>query len=324
MKQYIAFICAILLLLLCSCQHQTPHAEMPADNPPSSEQENVKGENTPPKEEKNPIQTMEKLAEVDGVISVTKQTFSRDIKDAVAYKVLYESEHGKLSADVVLPDDYAKENKNATVLIYFPEVGTFIETLASNYAQNDVIVIRPYSRGHDESEGMRDVGGARDLADAQTLLKIFDSASFIENSKIFVAGSGEGSVNALRLFAEDSEKRISGCAVIDGITDLPAYCDFRGDGVKNLFGALIGKTVEEAPEEYAMRSAVTFAEKLDRPVLLLHYTQTPLFTVEQTDALYALLQDRNDACTYHKINALSSDFYGEGLQRLLSWMNQYD
>ena len=203
-------------------------------------------------------------------------------------------------------------------------MGTNIGDLASNYALNDIIVIRPYARGYDDSEGMRDLGGPKDLSDSQKLLKIFDSASFIENSKIFVAGSSEGSVNALRLFAEDTDKRISGCAVVDVIADLPAFGDFRGSGVQNLFTSLIGKTYEEAPEEYDLRSAVKFSEKLDRPILLLHFLQSPIMSVEQTDALYELIKDANKDCAYYKIDALSGDFGGESLQRLLSWMNKYD
>lgn len=324
MKKYIALICAILMLLLTACNNQTPPDETPTDAPTQSEQPTDNGETTPPPEEKNPINTMEKLADVDGVISVTKQTFSQQIKGAVAYKVLYESENGKLAADVVLPNDYANENKHYPVLIYFPQVGTHIESLASNYALNDIIVIRPYARGYDESEGVRDLGGKNDLADSKKLLEIFDSAIFIENSKIFVAGSSEGSVNALRLFAEDTDKRISGCAVVDVIADLSSFGDFRGAGVQNLFTSLIGKTYEEAPEEYDLRSAVKFSDKLDRPILILHFLQNPLFSVEQTDAIYDLIKDVNKECTYHIIDALSGDFGGESLQRLLSWINKYD
>lgn len=324
MKKYIALICAILMLLFTACNNQTPLSETPTDTPSQSEEPTDNSETTPPAEEKNPINTMEKLAGVDGVLSVTKQNFTSQIKGAVAYKVLYESENGKLAADVVLPDDYADENKHYPVLIYFPQIGTYIDSLAANYALNDIIVIRPYARGYDESEGVRDLGGKKDLADSQKLLEIFDSASFIEKSKIFVAGSSEGSVNALRLFAEDTDKRISGCAVVDVIADLPAFGDFRGAGVQNLFASLIGKTYEEAPEEYDLRSAVKFSDKLDRPILILHFLQSPIMSVEQTDALYDLIKDTNKECTYHKIDALSGDFGGESLQRLLSWINKYD
>lgn len=338
MKKYIALICLLLILSLTSCSDQNSNVEKTTDNTIPSQQiqntEETKNSEYTEKitensesdvvEKVNPINTMEKLSDVDGVVSVTKQTFSRQINGAVAYKVLYESENGKLDADVVLPRDYTNDSKKYTVLIYFPQIRMSIEELASNYALNGIILICPYARGYGYSEGARDLGGEKDLADSQKLLKIFDSASFIENSKIFVAGSSEGSVNALRLFAEDSEKRISGCAVIDVISDLPAFAEFRGQGIKDLLTNLIGKTYEEAPEEYDKRSAVKFSEKLDRPILMLHYLKSPLFSVEQTNALYDLVKVTNNESTYYKIDEFSGDFQGEGLQRLLSFINKYD
>lgn len=298
------------MILLTACGGQTI-----AD----SEQTTKADEVTPIPTEKT-VDTMEDLTKVNGVVSVAKQTFSSNINGAVAYKVIYESENGKLSADVVLPKNYA--DKNHSVLIYFPETRTDIESLARDFALNEIIVIRPYARGYDESEGVRDLGGQKDLADSKKLLEIFDSATFVENSKIFVAGSSEGSVNALRLLAEDTEKRISGCAVVDIITDVNAFGVARGESIKNLFAYLIGKTYEEAPEEYDLRSAVKFSEKLDRPILMLHYTGNTLTFVEQTDALYELIKD-ND-CTYYKIDEAMADFHGTGLKRLLSWLNRYE
>ncbi len=271
----------------------------------------------------NSIDTIEKMINVDGVISIKKQNFSSRIKGAVAYKILYESQNGKLAADVVLPEDYSEENKNYKVLIYFPEISTYIDSLAVSYALNDIIVIRPYSRGYDDSEGVRDLGGTNDLEDAKKLLEIFNSAEFIKKSKIFVAGSSEGSINALRLFAEDESDRISGCAIVDSITDLHSYGISRGEGVQNVFKGLIGNSYEEAAEEYDLRSAVKFSHKLNKPLLILHYLKNPLFNIEQPDKLYELLKNSDD-CTYHKIDELSADFQGESLQRLLSWMNKYD
>ena len=100
--------------------------------------------------------------------------------------------NGKQSAESIitlaLGANYTKAGKNYTTLIYFPEIGFSIEELATNYALNGVILIRPYARGSGESEGVRDFGGNKDLSDSQKLLRIFDSASFIEKSKIFVAG----------------------------------------------------------------------------------------------------------------------------------------
>ncbi len=324
MKKYLILILALFMVLLVSCNKETSNNTEASSKNTIQHTQTTEHIETAPDPQEDIIDTMEKLTEVDGVIDITKQTFSSQIRGAVAYKVLYESVNGKLSADVVLPDDYSSKGGKYTVLIYFPQVKTFIETLATNFALNDIIVIRPYERGFGESEGIRDLGGENDLVDANALIDIFDKTSFIGNSKIFIAGSGTGSINALRLIAEDTSNRISGCAVIDSITDLPLYCEFRGDGVTSLVTALIGNTYDEAPEEYHLRSAVKFTEKLDRPVLLLHYLQSPMFSVEHTDTFYDVLSQTNDECTYNKLDESSSDFQGESLKRLLSWINRYD
>ena len=324
MKKYFILILALLMVLLVSCNKETIDNTDTTTKETTQTTQTTEFIETTPIPQEDIIDTMEKLTQVDGVIDVTKQTFSSNVRGAVAYKLLYESVNGKLAADVVLPDDYSSDGRDYTVLIYFPQVKTFIETLATNFALNDIIVIRPYARGFGESEGLRDLGGENDLADANTLIKIFDKASFVANSKFFVAGSSEGSITAFRLMAEDIANRISGCAVIDAITDLPSYCEFRGDGITSLVSSLIGKTYDESPEEYDLRSPVKFADKLDRPVLLLHYLQSPMFLVEHSDDFYNILSQTNDECTYHKLDEFSSDFQGESLKRLLSWINRYD
>ena len=84
------------------------------------------------------------------------------------------------------------------------------------------------------------------------------------------------------------------------------------------------KTIEDLVFDTTVFNNDTLLNKLDRPILILHFLQSPIMSVEQTDALYDRIKDTNKDCTYHKIDALSGDFQGERLQRLLSWMNKYD
>lgn len=309
MKKFLCLVFILAALVFASC---TPPAPTPTPTPTPD---------VPPTVE--PIRTMEGLLEAEEVLSVVEQELSEQIVGVAAYKVLYTTENGKLAADVLLPEDYTDENKAYPVLIYFPEVRTYLSSLAMQYAANGMIVIRPYARGNDESEGKADLGGAKDLADAQKLLEIFDRTEFIKNRKIFVAGSAEGSVTALRLFAEDTERRISGCAVADVIPDLYACGVARGEGVQNYFASIIGKTYDEAPEEYILRSATHFAEKLNRPLLLIHYLKNPTTPLEITEAFYESLSE-NEQLEYYKIDVLTADFQGEGYQRLLSFINKHD
>lgn len=322
MKKIIAFLCAILMLLLTACKEPSEVETTPLpETTPQVETTTPSDEGGDTPEVKEPIDTMEKLAQVDGVLSVTQQEFAAPKTKAVAYKLLYETENGKLHADVVLPADYADPNKQYTVLLYFPDVGISIDGLASDYAINDMIVVRPYRRGSGESEGVRDFGGPKDLSDTQSLLRIIDSAEFIRNSNLYVAGAMEYSVLALRLLAEDSAHRISGCVVVNPITDVSAFAASR-ENIQALLASLIGKTYDEAPEEYELRSAVNFVSKLDRPILLLYYTQNMVVPQEQVTGLYDLLKDENQ-CTYQTFEGRYSDFAGEtAYQWLFSWINQ--
>lgn len=273
------------------------------------------------------INRMEDLTGTEDIVSVEKVKFTNKISDAVAYKVLFESEGVKLEANFALPDDYMRSGKNYPVLLYFPEVSIPVDNLATLYAQSGVIVVRLFRRGwpNSESEGTRDLGGPHDLADAQKLLEICCRTAFMKDSKMFAIGSSEGSITAMRLFAEDSERRLSGCAVVSAITDLHALIEFRGEGFGSMYAGLIGKTYEEAPEEYDLRSAVKSYEKLaDRPILLIHYTRiSDYISAEQPEMLYDLLKDINKDCSYYPIDDESTDFVKESLQRLLSWVKAH-
>ena len=322
MKKCCILLIAVMSLALTACQapDSTETIESETETQSESTETTKETEAIPP----NTIDNMEKLIEVEDVISVTEETFAYGMSIAVAYKVLFRSGDTQMAADFVLPADYGENGKNYPILIYFPELPLTAYDLGVNFAQYDIIVVRLYARGYGESEGSRDLGGPNDLADAKKLLQICDEATFMKDAKMFVAGSSEGSITALRLLAEDTANRLSGCAIVDAITDLPAMGNARGEAVQNLFASLIGKTYEGAPEAYDLRSAVKFHEKLNCPLLILHYTRNPLTPIEQADNLYNLLKDTNKNCSYYKIDVLTSDFSGEGLQRLLSWIKSHD
>ena len=146
MKKFLAILSAVLLLILSSCSNQVSQTNNSTDpdiltdkiesiqEKEETESSYKAKETVLPETEMSTINLMEKLTDIDGVISVTKQSFSNQINGALAYKVLYETQNGKLSADVVLPKDYHLTNKNYTVIIYFPQLNITIEELASKYA----------------------------------------------------------------------------------------------------------------------------------------------------------------------------------------------
>lgn len=329
MKKTIALLCAILMLLMTACNkapeetttlpETTPQVEITTPIEEEGEEEEV------PKLQE-PVNTMERMTEVEGVLSVEKQTFLATIKQAVAYKMVYESEYGKLAADVILPEDYTSPYRQYSVLIFYSDTGAGLSELAYLFALRDIILVRPYLRGSDESEGASDLGGDKDLADAKMLLNILDQATFVQDSNLYIAGAGNFSMLAFRLMAEDVENRISGCAVANPITDLQAYYDMEMQDVKAQISNQIGKTPQEAPEEYELRSAVNFVDKLiGKPIFIIRNLKWS-YPNEQITRFIDLL-DKNDY-SYHRLNVYSNDFgakeSAEGLDYLLSWINEQD
>ena len=326
MKKLIAILMVLSSLLLFSCNsdEQEP-TDLPTE-PQESERATVEPTEAPTEEpteqDENAIKTMEELVGHEDVVSVEKLNFSTNIDYAVAYKMIFKSGELKIAADIVLPKDYEDRGEKYPVMFYFPNVKTIIENLAFHYAPHGICVVRMYERGFGDSEGVRDFGG-EDLADAQKLIEICGATEFMKDSKMFVAGASSGSIIAMRLIAEDSARRLSGCAVVDVTSDLKSYADFRGERIINLYAAAIGGTYDEIPEEYEKRSALSFYEKLDRPMLMIHYEQSEFCQAEQTDRLYDLVKQNNAACFYKKFDLLASDFSGDGLTLLVAFIKEF-
>lgn len=324
--RFVAVWAAVLLCLLAAtaCNKQPNPDETEQQNPSAVQLPDSPSDQDEPQPTKT-IANVEDMVWIEGVLSIEKLEFSNTIYGVVAYQVLCHAADGtQLAMEIILPDDYTDAATDYPVLFYCPQIGWSLDELAMLYARYGYIVIRPYKRGYGQSEGMRDLGGAGDISDAQTLLHICDSAGFLQNKKMFLLGSSEGATIALRLFAQDDARRFEGCAVVDVITDMHAYGEMRGESIMELQHRLIGNTYEEAPEEYELRSPLYFYERLDRPMLLLCYTQSPFISVESIDLFYERLCTVNPDVTYHKLDALSADFSHPGHSYLMSWLGDFN
>lgn len=263
------------------------------------------------------IKKMEDLINHDKIASVDSLRLKENVDNVVAYRVGYNTGVYNMVADFILPSDY--RSNVYPVVFYFPEVGCNTETLAKTYASEKIIIVRIHARGYGVSPGNPDLGG-KEVTDAKILLEICRSVDFLKDSKFFAAGSSMGSVTALCL-AGSEENLIDGCAVVDVVSDIKSYVDYRGESVEQLMSALIGKTYEESPEEYEKRSAINFCDKIKCPVLIITYPPTAeLFPTEQAEGLHKLLEENGIDSTYKEIDERASDFMGQGLNTLIRWI----
>lgn len=258
---------------------------------------------------------IDKLKSQPEVVSLTQ--YSGELPaDTVGYEMTFTSNGVQLCADIVLPASY--KTNGASLIFYYPEVGLSINETAVLLVSKRVGVVRLYTRGFGNSEGMRDMGG-EDLTDALTLFSLCEKAGLTANRRLYAAGSSEGSIIALRMAAEVGDK-LRGVAVINLISELEKLCEARGEGMTALAESLVGGTAEEMPEAYRMRSAVYFAEEIDCSVLFMEYKDHPLCPTEQVDLLEDALKAASKPYERYTMEGIGSDFIGEGGQKLLSWI----
>lgn len=258
--------------------------------------------------QKAEIKKISDLAKLDEVESIKRGSFP--YAGISLFKMTFVSEGISVRADIILPEGY--ENGGMPLMIYTPN-GYTVDTVKS-LCDAGICVVRLYYRGADGSEGKRDLGG-EDWKDAANVTEILKKADFWNESKVIFAGSSPGSVTALRTAAERPEL-IDACAVIDVVSDVGAFVEAKGEGVKKTVDGMIGET-DDLIGEYAKRSAVNFADKIKCRTLVVSYKDSPYNPEEQSFTLVDAMTKAGNAPEHYRANAYSADIQGSALHKLI-------
>ena len=263
------------------------------------------------------ILSVEEMIELKSVKSVIKnEEYSGN--GCLIYDLVFDFDGVIIDAQMAIPEDYA--TKNYATLLYFPDVMLKYQYL-SYYASSGYIIIRFGYRSDADETQRRDVCG-EDYNDVKSFFEICRECDFLSRGGLAVMGSAEGSVRALML-AKDYPDDIMGCAVIDVISDIESFIEFRGEGIKQLYEYRIGYSIEEKPEEYQKRSPVYFADEIGVPVLIFAYNNHPLIPVEQATMLKSAILDGGGSCELKVLYELSSDFMTESsVLVMLPWITE--
>ena len=310
MKKITALIIALLLCVLaCACDTSGTTASVQKTDISGTSNNQNTGLNERKIEN---IKQLEMLGDV-----VYAESVNLFVAGTESFKLKFISGGIQICADISVPDDY--EENDYPLMFYFPGMNTEHKLLASEFAANGISVVRLYARGSGGSEGKKDLGGT-DYKDAVKLIEICRQAEFWRGSKIFLAGGSEGSITAFRTAAELADT-VAGVAAADAISDLSSFAEFRGEAIKQSIDAAIGET-DDFEDEYAKRSALTFAEKIKCPLLLISYTENPLFPEKQASDLHSAVTAAGGRSEHRKIDTLGSDFRGGALKSLVMWVKE--
>lgn len=218
------------------------------------------------------------LSQHDAVKEVIPIIYEGPWSEYPAYQIQFVSDGLSMNAHLVLPIDTPLDTP---LVFYFPEYAHSKEDLPAKFAANGFAVAMLKTRGDTSNAGINDYGG-KDFADVLTLYDMMMSTKQFADSKCLAMGVSIGSVRALRLAAEKGDA-ISACFVAN------PYTDIKGLG-EDFLKFCSGVTYQEAPEEYELRSAVTFADRLVSPVYMAAFPASSNFQ-SQHDAFVKAMAD---------------------------------
>ncbi len=308
----LGIIVAIVGCSTSSSDNTAGESTLSSEASPSTEiEETTEAETEAPKRH---LTLRAELAALEGVTAVSRITAKVGEKAFPALAMTFTSGDLSMTAEIVLPADW--QQTNCPIVLYFPEINYAPADLAHNFAVHGIGVVKLTNRGTDQNEGIKDLGG-EDLADCLALLDIIKRSDFLKDRTRYLMGASEGSIRALRLAAERPED-FAACFVANAITDIPTLLTHRPDWIPYTEAA-IGKTREEAPEEYAKRSAVTFADRLSLPITVVLYEGHPdaAAYTEQAEMLMGRLREIGmTEITLLRLEGVGSDFTQEAWKRL--------
>ena len=329
------------LLLLNSCGSGTD-TETSYEVSPVKVSE-TQGEESSETEQANVLYAnAEELVNADGILSVEKvevelpggmelsslpaemQEMYRGLLGMLTYQVLYTVDDCTVSAFIAVPPDYLEKTR-PLILYNRGGNGNFSANTAmgtANYAYtSDCAVIASNYRETEPGTGKDEFGGA-DVNDVVFWMNLADKLGFIDRERIYMLGESRGGMQSCLALLEDDNNIIRAAACVSGVYDVADTYESRED-MREMLTRRIGGTPEDCPEEYARRSAVTFAEKIDTPLLLIHSTGDEKVPYEQAVRFAAELEKYGKTYEFitreDKLHSMSSP---AELAEIVAWMEK--
>lgn len=182
-------------------------------------------------------------------------------------KITYLSEGLRIKAYLLQP---VKDGRYPVVIYNAGDEGPSpVEMMP--YAREGYVVISSWLRGHGESEGVDEFGGA-DLNDVLNLIPLAKTLSKADARRIAMVGVDRGGMMTYLALTRSDEIRVA--AVRGARSNLMCGLDHR-------IVQQLGRTVREGPQAYFTRSVVNFVHLINTPVLIQHANEDQKVGVAQ-------------------------------------------
>ena len=204
----------------------------------------------------------------DARFTCEKLTYSSDQLPVIAYLYSPTNVSGRLPVVVYNRGSYVVKDQLSNLLPMFKRL-----------AEAGFLIVAPMYRGSEGAPGRDEMGGA-DLHDLMNAVPLIRNLTAADEDNLFLYGVSRGGIMCMLALRDGFPARAA--ATIGAITDLAAYLQ-RDSRAARLVHTIWPDYDSRREEILFTRSASQWAEKLKRPILLMHGGADP-----QVDPLHSL------------------------------------
>ena len=154
------------------------------------------------------------------------------------------------------------------------------------YARRGFVVLASQYRGADGAPGRDEFGGA-ELEDVRSLFPLARELAFVDLDNVFMLGFSRGGMMTYLAIRDGAPVRAA--ASVGGVSDLPALAAYRPEFLR-IWADHMPRFDADPSERMRERSAVLWADRIDKPLLLLHGGADRRVPPAQSEALAAALR----------------------------------
>ncbi len=275
------------------------------------------------KEAEDGIWKVESYEKKEDIISIEELDLEQIYQEGVevyTYKIKYQSDGCEVVSYLSVPISCLEEKK-AYPCIIFNRGGNRDyganepENIAYLAETSKMIIFASQYRGVDGGTGKDEFGGD-DLQDVSKLIDLCEYFSFVDMEQLYMMGISRGGMMTYMAVREDD--RIKKAVVVSGEADNFMGWEERED-MHEVYMDLIGKTPEEAPEEYEKRSATYWADEIKCPILIIHSKLDERVSYAQAEKMAQCLEE---AGKEYKFISYEDDVHGlhpEDFDIIMDW-----
>lgn len=238
----------------------------------------------------------------ENVISAKKYRDTLNNGAIEKFEIVLKNSNYKVKYNITAPSDY--DENYYPVVFYFPDQIHTYEELSNVISANNCICLQYDLRYTYEQRGW-DLA-EKDFSDISLMMELILSCDFVDKNSIFAVGSSNGSVLSMYM-ARSYPESICGVAITSPLCDWKLMYQ-TSDIHEGFFEYYCAGTPDEAPEEYETRSAVTFANEILCPVMIIDYTDPwYYYKAGQAEAMKNAMDAVGGNCTIHKLDTPLSE-----------------